>query len=58
MTYDCSDPTPAPKAWPRRRAVRGGRLVVLPTDTVYGLGCDAFNAEAVRGAARREAPRP
>lgn len=28
-------------------AVRAGRLVVLPTDTVYGLGCDAFNNDAV-----------
>jgi L-threonylcarbamoyladenylate synthase len=28
-------------------AVARGELVVLPTDTVYGLGCDAFNAEAV-----------
>ncbi len=28
-------------------AVRGGGLVVLPTDTVYGLGCDAFNSLAV-----------
>ncbi|WP_018023660.1 L-threonylcarbamoyladenylate synthase [Corynebacterium ulceribovis] len=28
-------------------AVRGGRLVVLPTDTVYGIGCDAFNNDAV-----------
>ncbi|MEJ5919486.1 MULTISPECIES: L-threonylcarbamoyladenylate synthase [unclassified Corynebacterium] len=28
-------------------AVEAGRLVVLPTDTVYGLGCDAFNNEAV-----------
>ncbi|MBV7295103.1 threonylcarbamoyl-AMP synthase [Corynebacterium sp. TAE3-ERU12] len=28
-------------------AVQSGRLVVLPTDTVYGLGCDAFNNEAV-----------
>jgi L-threonylcarbamoyladenylate synthase len=28
--------------------VRTGRLVVLPTDTVYGLGCDAFNSTAVR----------
>ena len=25
-------------------AVKGGRLVVLPTDTVYGLGADAFGA--------------
>ncbi|WP_309117580.1 L-threonylcarbamoyladenylate synthase [Saccharothrix sp.] len=29
-------------------AVRSGRLVVLPTDTVYGIGCDAFDAKAVR----------
>ncbi|MPZ66387.1 MAG: threonylcarbamoyl-AMP synthase [Pseudonocardiaceae bacterium] len=29
-------------------AVRSGQLVVLPTDTVYGLGCDAFSAAAVR----------
>lgn len=28
--------------------VRGGRLVVMPTDTVYGLGCDAFAPGAVR----------
>ncbi|MCY7373498.1 MAG: threonylcarbamoyl-AMP synthase [Spirochaetaceae bacterium] len=28
-------------------AVRRGELVVLPTDTVYGLGTDAFDPEAV-----------
>ena len=28
-------------------AVKSGRLVVLPTDTVYGLGADAFDASAV-----------
>ncbi|MEU9546610.1 MULTISPECIES: L-threonylcarbamoyladenylate synthase [Streptomyces] len=28
-------------------AVRRGELVVLPTDTVYGIGADAFNGEAV-----------
>jgi L-threonylcarbamoyladenylate synthase len=47
--YDCGVPD-------ERRAglaaaagvVRSGRLVVLPTDTVYGLGCDAFNSTAVR----------
>jgi L-threonylcarbamoyladenylate synthase len=27
--------------------VRGGGLVVYPTDTVYGLGCDPFNEKAV-----------
>jgi L-threonylcarbamoyladenylate synthase len=29
-------------------AARSGGLVVLPTDTVYGIGCDAFDANAVR----------
>lgn len=28
-------------------AVRRGELVVLPTDTVYGIGTDAFSPEAV-----------
>lgn len=28
-------------------AVKSGRLVVLPTDTLYGLGCDAFDSDAV-----------
>ena len=28
-------------------AVQRGQLIVLPTDTVYGLGADAFDAEAV-----------
>lgn len=30
------------------RAVQSGQVVVLPTDTVYGIGCDAFDADAVR----------
>jgi len=28
--------------------VRDGGLVIYPTDTVYGLGCDPFNEAAVR----------
>jgi L-threonylcarbamoyladenylate synthase len=28
-------------------AVRGGQLVVLPTDAFYGVGCDAFSGQAV-----------
>ncbi|MCA9898155.1 MAG: threonylcarbamoyl-AMP synthase [Anaerolineales bacterium] len=27
---------------------RAGNLIVIPTDTLYGLACDAFNPEAVR----------
>jgi len=30
------------------RIVRRGGLVVYPTETVYGLGCDPFNVEAVK----------
>ena len=30
-------------------AVQQGGLVVLPTDTVYGIGADAFDPAAVRG---------
>jgi L-threonylcarbamoyladenylate synthase len=29
------------------RVVRRGGLVVLPTDTLYGVGCDPFNVSAV-----------
>jgi L-threonylcarbamoyladenylate synthase len=28
-------------------ALKSGRLVVLPTDTVYGIGADAFDSDAV-----------
>jgi L-threonylcarbamoyladenylate synthase len=58
-TYDCSDPdTRAAGLTAAARAVRGGRLVVLPTDTVYGIGCDAFSAAAVRSllAAKNRGP--
>ena len=30
------------------RTVQRGRLVVFPTDTVYGVGCDAFSPTAVQ----------
>src|SRR4051794_27825993 len=29
-------------------AIQHGELVVLPTDTVYGVGADAFDADAVQ----------
>ncbi|MEV5375614.1 threonylcarbamoyl-AMP synthase [Streptosporangium nondiastaticum] len=46
--YDCSDATDR-KTGLREAvaAVRRGELVVLPTDTVYGIGADAFSSEAV-----------
>lgn len=30
------------------RTVKNGGLVIYPTDTVYGLGCDPLNTEAVK----------
>ncbi|MEV6103840.1 L-threonylcarbamoyladenylate synthase [Streptomyces sp. NPDC051940] len=46
--YDCGDPTDR-KTGLREAAsaVRRGELVVLPTDTVYGIGADAFSIEGV-----------
>lgn len=29
------------------RALRGGEVVVFPTDTVYGVGCDLWQPEAI-----------
>jgi tRNA threonylcarbamoyl adenosine modification protein (Sua5/YciO/YrdC/YwlC family) len=47
--YDCSRPDSRRDGLAAAAsAVRAGQLIVLPTDTVYGLVCDAFNAEAVR----------
>jgi len=45
------------------QVVSGGGLVVLPTDTVYGIGCDPFNPSAVDAlfkakARRRDLPLP
>jgi L-threonylcarbamoyladenylate synthase len=58
-TYDCADPDARTEGLAAAaRAVRAGRLVVLPTDTVYGLGCDAFSSTAVRSllAAKNRGP--
>jgi L-threonylcarbamoyladenylate synthase len=43
------------------RLIAAGRLLIYPTETFYALGCDAFNAEAVRGVyavKRRERGQP
>lgn len=46
--YDCADQdSRAAGLKAAVDAVKAGQLVVLPTDTLYGLGCDAFNNEAV-----------
>lgn len=49
--YDCTTPEGLDEGVAAAaEAVRAGEVVVLPTDTVYGVGADAFNAEAVLAA--------
>jgi tRNA threonylcarbamoyl adenosine modification protein (Sua5/YciO/YrdC/YwlC family) len=46
--YDCSEPMQRTRGIAEAvSAVRRGELVVLPTDTVYGIGADAFTPRAV-----------
>ncbi|MFC4913222.1 L-threonylcarbamoyladenylate synthase [Actinomadura gamaensis] len=48
--YDCSDPMERTRGIAEAvSAVRRGELIVLPTDTVYGIGADAFTPSAVTG---------
>lgn len=48
-TYLCSDPVDRREGLEAAAAAATrGELVVMPTDTVYGIGADAFNREAVR----------
>ncbi|MGI5419894.1 L-threonylcarbamoyladenylate synthase [Actinomadura luteofluorescens] len=46
--YDCSEPMERTRGIAEAfSAVRRGELIVLPTDTVYGVGVDAFMPPAV-----------
>jgi len=46
--FDCADETQRPAGIASAiSALKGGRLVVMPTDTVYGIGADAFDGAAV-----------
>ena len=48
MRYDCRDPQMRTAGIDAAvTAARGGELIVLPTDTVYGIGADAFTPSAV-----------
>lgn len=49
--FDCTgdDPASIAEAYEAaRQATTDGECIVLPTDTVYGIGVDAFSAEAVQ----------
>lgn len=46
--FDCADPDQRSLGITSAAgAAKSGRLVVLPTDTVYGIGADAFDSTAV-----------
>lgn len=49
-SYDCADPDARAEGLAAAAAAVGeGKLIVLPTDTVYGVGADAFSSAAVAG---------
>ena len=55
--FDCTGEDPesyAAAIEAARQAVEAGECVVLPTDTVYGIGVDAFSADAVQRLLRRQ----
>jgi L-threonylcarbamoyladenylate synthase len=43
QVYSCSDDAVAMCA----SVVKGGGVIVFPTDTIYGIGCDPYNDSAV-----------
>ena len=46
--FDCQDPTERSRGLDHATgAIKRGELVVLPTDTVYGIGTDAFSQWSV-----------
>lgn len=48
LVYDCADPLRRSTGLTAaERAIAAGDLVVLPTDTVYGIAADAFSPNAV-----------
>ena len=48
LFYDCSDPAERAEGLEAALdSVKRGELVVLPTDTVYGIGADAFQPDAI-----------
>lgn len=43
------------------RAIKQGKIIIYPTDTIYGIGCDASNTESVmkiRMIKQRDAEKP
>lgn len=48
QVFDCADPVQRSQGLASALgSLKGGKLVVMPTDTVYGIGADAFDSGAV-----------
>ncbi|MDR7324648.1 tRNA threonylcarbamoyl adenosine modification protein (Sua5/YciO/YrdC/YwlC family) [Catenuloplanes niger] len=48
MLYDCRSAADRDRGIAAAiEAAKNGELVVMPTDTLYGIGCDAFSSHAV-----------
>jgi L-threonylcarbamoyladenylate synthase len=59
MLYDCRSPADRDRGIAAAiEAVKNGELVVLPTDTVYGIGADAFTPYAVKALLDAKGGRP
>ena len=59
--FDCTSDDPvalAEATEAARRAIEQGECIVLPTDTVYGIGADAFDPDAVQRLLDAKMPRP
>lgn len=63
LRFDCVSPSGRESGIVRAvSALADGELVVMPTDAVYGMGCDAFSPAAVRllaitrGSTRQQPP--
>jgi tRNA threonylcarbamoyl adenosine modification protein (Sua5/YciO/YrdC/YwlC family) len=40
------------------KALKDGAIIIYPTDTVYGIGCDIFNTKAIEKVARIKGIKP
>ncbi|MDO5728118.1 MAG: L-threonylcarbamoyladenylate synthase [Actinomycetaceae bacterium] len=47
MRLDCPESFPAHRAEEISRALALGRAIVIPTDTIYGIGADPYSTRAV-----------
>ena len=44
LVLDCKNESHLIKC---KKIIKNGGIIVYPTDTIYGLGCDPYNKKAV-----------